>query len=156
MPLLHNFIQVLQSLQMFSKAGACFWSCLPVPSTMLYFYFTYSHFPESGINPKVLGLIVGLHAAELIYIVLIPKAIMNLAPQSSVYTCLTHMRAPNKVVWASALLLFGVVLITGLNIRNNLSYEISYTAMHFFMMLYITIFGVFVGIICNSFEAKCR
>ena len=100
---------------------------------------------------------MGLHAAELIYIVLIPKAIMELAPQISLHTCLTHVRAPNKVVWASASLLLGVVFCTGLNIGNDcISYEISYTAMHFFMMLYITIFGVFVGIICNSFGVKCR
>ena len=157
MSLLHTFIQVLQSLQIFTKSGACFWSCLPVPSTMLYFYLTYTYFSVSGMNLKVMGLIIGMHATELMYLFLIPMAIRKLAPQMTVYTCLTHLRAPSKIVWASASLLLGSVLCTGLKIEiGQPGFGITYTALHSFILIYVTIFVAFVGIICKSFGVKCR
>ena len=157
MSLLHTFMQVLQSLQIFTNSGACFWSCLPVPSTMLYFYLAFTLFSVSGMNLKVTGLLIGMHAAELLYLVLIPMAIRKLAPQITVYTCLTHLRAPPKIVWVSASLLFGAVLCTGLMLKSGaLSVWIPLTALNFFNMLYVTLFGAFVGIICKSFGVKCR
>ena len=155
MPLLHAFIEALKSLKIFTRAGACFWSCLPIPATALFIYFWCIYGAENDINQAVWSLVFGLRVLEIVYMVSIPMAILKLAPQTSVHTCLTHLKSPNRIVWASVPLLFAVaVLNSPLFVENDVN--ILFTAVNFFIMVYFTIFGAFTGMICKSFGVKCR
>ena len=110
---------------------------------------------ENDINQAVWSLVFGLRVLEIVYMVAIPMAILKLAPQTSVHTCLTHLKSPNRIVWASVPLLFAVaVLNSPLFVENDVN--ILFTAVNFFIMVYFTIFGAFTGMICKSFGVKCR
>mgnify|MGYP001255112387 FL=1 len=156
MPLLHAFIEALRSLKIFTPAGACFWSCLPIPSTVVFIYF-WCIYGSTYNDNNVWYLVLGTRALELVYLVLIPMAILKLAPQTSVQTCLTHLRFPNPMVWASAFLMLAVCVLNCPLLDGDVNgVGISFTAINFFIVVYFTIFGAFTGIILRSYGVKCR
>ena len=156
MKLVHTFIRVLESVKIFTKPGAFFWSCLPMPLAVLYIYFWYVS--EGDVHKKIWYLVLGLHVAEVMYMTQIPLAIRKLAPQASVQTCLTHLRSPNRIVWASSSLIIIVWLLqvytTSLGAEPRM--DLTLASINVLSLFYFSIFGVFTGIICKSFGAKCR
>ena len=158
MALLHTFIRVLESLKIFTKTGACFWSCLPLPLAVFFIYFWFIYVSEGDLHEKVWYLVLGLHVAEVLYMTLIPMAIRKLAPQTSVQTCLTHLRSPNRIIWASASLIFILFVsqVYSASLGADPRMDFTLTAINFLSLFYFPIFGVFTGIICKSFGVKCR
>ena len=150
------FIEVLKALKCFTKTGAGCWAVLLMPLIVVYYYIM----PFYISKPHEVWYLVFAHRAVIaVYFFLNPFAIYKLAKQTQHLACPPYLRAPRKMIWATTLFYLGMAISSGMvigNVPKNILIDVLTTTTYLVLGIYTLIGASCMGIICSSFEAKCR
>ena len=150
------FIEVLKTLKCFSKTGAACWALLPMPMVVVYYYIMSSDISKPY---EVWYLVFAYRAIIGVYLFLNPFAIYKLDKQIQQLACPPYLRPPSKMIWAFVLFHLGMVISAGMiigNVPENSLRDVLTTTIYLVLGIYNLISASCIGIICSSFEAKCR